>query len=505
MLPNTMNPMGLNRKPANDCLPDGTFDTTPRAIIRGGACLIDGTEMFADSIELEKVTGNFSNLTVGEAMFKWCKSIKIVDAQFPKIDNMAEMFQDCAMSSFTSDVSTVKSMFWCFSYNRKLTRFSSPLPNLVNASNCFNQCGLLSWDIPLPNLVFGDGMFDGCDFTTIDLQLPKCTTTSKCHINSAYLKTAIYDLPAAAIIDRMFYNCAVLTDVTMSCPLATNAHYMFYHCPKLVAVPDFPNLSNGEAMFDGCSSLGDNTITNIIASLPTYTTEEHNIGFKDVPALTQAHIDAAAAKGWTVQGTPQGDCLADGTFDTTPRAIVTGGPCLINGSNLFASSRTAVEVVGIFKNMTNAEKMFYNCSKLRSFTAELPALTSAEKMFYYSTMLTSFTADLPALINGKSMFHNTSFPSYSGLLSSLTNGDDMFASKNGFTSFTSELPSLVSGHEMFRLARITGDNITSIIASLPTYSSGVHNIGFQHVLALTQSHVAAAAAKGWTVQGTPQA
>jgi len=452
MIPNTMNPMGTKSEPANDCLADGTFDLTPRAVIRGGACLIDGSNMFRDVYDITTIAGNFKNLINGSRMFLRCRNVSSISATFPKLVNGYGMFNDINVTSFDIDISLVTDLGWAFSYNKKLTRFSSPLPNLVNASNCFNQTGLLSWDIPLPNLVFGDGMFDNCDFTTIDLQLPKCTTTSKCHINSTSLKTAIYDLPVATMIDRMFYNCAVLTDITMSCPLATYAWLMFYNCPKLVTVPDFPNLANGTAMFDGCSSLGDNTITDIIASLPTYTTGVHDIGFENVPALTQEHIDAAAAKGWTIQGTPINDCLSDGTFDTTPRAIIRGGPCLIDGREMFEGGITE-EVLGNFANMTSASAMFRSC-----------------------TTLTSFKAALPSLKNGAFMFQNCNLTSFFVALPNLENGNYMF-----------------SGNK-----NLSAESITFIIDSLPTYPGRLHYIEF-NLPAVTDQHRADGAAKGWGV------
>jgi len=196
MLPNTMNPMGLNRKPANDCLPDGTFDTTPRAIIRGGACLINGDDMFNGDMDIRHITGNFSNLINACSMFMWCGELLSCDALFPALKINSMVFTESGMFSMTKSLKSMQSNF----------------PALT------------------------DGM-------------------------------------------RMFRFDPALETVSSS----------------------FPSLVNGDGMFDVCTILDASSITNIIASLPTYTLGGHNIGFGGVLALTQAHIDSATAKGWTVQ------------------------------------------------------------------------------------------------------------------------------------------------------------------------------------------------------------
>jgi len=100
MLPNKMNLMGLNRKPANDCLPDGTFDLTPRAIIRGGACLIDESNMFRQRDEITTVTGDFTNLTNARTMFYRCHNLTSVTSEFPALTNGYTMFIACPLTEF---------------------------------------------------------------------------------------------------------------------------------------------------------------------------------------------------------------------------------------------------------------------------------------------------------------------------------------------------------------------------------------------------------------------
>ena len=50
--------------------------------------------------------------------------------------------------------------------------------------------------------------------------------------------------------------------------------------------------------------------------------------------------------------------------------------------------------------------MFYGCSNLESFNADLSSLTDGSYMFYGCSNLTSFTSDLSNLTNGKDMFYS---------------------------------------------------------------------------------------------------
>jgi len=156
---------------------------------------------------------------------------------------------------------------------------------------------------------------------------------------------------------------------------------------------------------------------------------------------------------------PANDCLPDGTFDTTPRAIVRGGACLIGGNNMFRNIKEVTTILGDFANLTNGSGMFWGCNNATRHACSLPKLTNGNNMFDHNDMMTSWDGTLPSLMTGTSMF------------------DFCY--------------------------NLRAESIINIIASLPTYTSGTHAIGFRHVLALTQAHIDAAAAKGWTVQGTP--
>lgn len=62
MTPNLINLIGLDSKPTNDCLPDGTFDTPPPVLLSGEPCLIDANDRLKYSPKIERVTYNFYSL-----------------------------------------------------------------------------------------------------------------------------------------------------------------------------------------------------------------------------------------------------------------------------------------------------------------------------------------------------------------------------------------------------------------------------------------------------------
>lgn len=102
-------------------------------------------------------------------------------------------------------------------------------------------------------------------------------------------------------------------------------------------------------------------------------------------------------------------------------------------------------------SLTNGDTMFRGCSNLTTFNANLSSLTDGSSMFYGCNALTAFTSDLPNLTNGYCMFNCCSnLNSFYGDLSSLTNGMYMFERCSKLTSFYGDLSSLANGEGMFR-------------------------------------------------------
>jgi hypothetical protein len=73
------------------------------------------------------------------------------------------------------------------------------------------------------------------------------------------------------------------------------------------------------------------------------------------------------------------------------------------------------------------------------------------------------------------MFEESGLSSFSGDLSKLENGNNMF-SASGLRTFNSSLSSLSSGRGMFRSCMLDGDSVEKILTTIPTYTSGTHEL-----------------------------
>ena len=144
------------------------------------------------------------------------------------------------------------------------------------------------------------------------------------------------------------------------------------------------------------------------------------------------------------------------TFTITDSHSLEKGRYIFGGSNIkeFNSS---------LDSLVECEMMFYNCTSLTKFSADLSNLKDASRsfsplgMFYGCTSLTSFTSNLGKLESGWGMFDGctslTSFCSDSKgspvNLENLSYGYSMFARCTSLESFTSNLPKLEYGFNMF--------------------------------------------------------
>lgn len=308
-----MNPMGISpQKEANDCLPNGRFDTTPREIIRAGPCLIDGNNMFRSVQEITKVTGNFANMFSASYMFHDCGALTSFSAGLPALQSAYSMFNSSSVVSFHAATPSLSTGNYMFCNCNSLTFFEAELLSLRDGDYMFNHTGLTSFNLELPWLINGSYMFYECaSLSSFKSSLPYlmdgaamfCNCTSL--VSFGVLNSGV-ELPTLRNGDNMFHGCAALTvRYYFLLPLITSSVSMFEGCEMLSVAVEMPRLIDGTAMFNGCRSLNSPNLSNTIESLPTYNDGSyHEIGFVGVPALTQAYINLAAAKGWTVKGTP---------------------------------------------------------------------------------------------------------------------------------------------------------------------------------------------------------
>lgn len=189
--------------------------------------------MFSTCYNLTSVPNlNTINVTYMASMFFNCQNIlDIPNFNTTKVTSMSQMFQSCfkltTVPNFdTSNVTNMRQMFYGCS---KLTS----IPNF-NTSNVTNM----------------NGMFSSCyNITTI----PN------------------FDTSKVENMSNMFYDCNMLTSLpNLNTSNVTNTYCMFAACFNLIDVPSFntSNVKNMERMFVSCTNLSNNSIANIVNSLP---------------------------------------------------------------------------------------------------------------------------------------------------------------------------------------------------------------------------------------------
>ena len=116
-------------------------------------------------------------------------------------------------------------------------------------------------------------------------------------------------------ISRMFASCYNLTTIpNFDTSNVTDMSGMFYYCKNLVNVPlfDMSNVININEIFDNCSNLSQNSLQNIIQSIPsrtqientTSTTNLQYLGLttNQINSLPNYYKQIAADKNWYVEG-----------------------------------------------------------------------------------------------------------------------------------------------------------------------------------------------------------
>ena len=153
--------------------------------------------------------------------------------QTEKIDHGEGLFYNCdELTTFDSDLSSLKSAVNMFSYSEKLSEFTSDLSSLTNGYWMFNQCkNLTSFTIDLSSLTNGNSMFYYCSkITTFNSDLSSLTNGYYMFYGCNNLTTFNSDLSSLTNAYYMFYGCENLTTFTSDLSSLTNACYMFEHC-----------------------------------------------------------------------------------------------------------------------------------------------------------------------------------------------------------------------------------------------------------------------------------
>ena len=161
-----------------------------------------------------------------------------------------------------------------------------------------------------------------------------------------------------------------------------------------------------------------------------------------------------------------------GSIPATAKVVANG---LIDGTDAIATEKIA------FGEEDRSAVMDFvpTDAQLTTWVGDMPNLESGYEMFASCAALTTFIGDLSALKHGNQMFMNCSLTTFIGDLSSLEYGDNMFQG-----------------------CKLSTENALEIVESLPTYTSGRHNIRINVVSgnsSLLGEIAELAEAKGWTL------
>ena len=186
---------------------------------------------------------------------------------------------------------------------------------------------------------------------------------------------------------------------------------------------------------------------------------------------------------------------------------------LTDGSAMFAGCSNLTTFSSDLSNLTDGSGMFSGCSNLTTFSSDLSSLTNGSAMFIGCSNLTTFSSDLSNLTDGSGMFSDCSnLTTFSSDLSSLTDGYFMFTGCSNLTTFTSDLSNLTDGSGMFSKCKLDAPSVKNIIDTINTYSGLLalgmgcndtsddknlfaQEVGYSNMTSL----LAALQAKGWTV------
>lgn len=142
-------------------------------------------------------------------------------------------------------------------------------------------------------------------------------------------------------------------------------------------------------------------------------------------------------------------------------------PELTNGSYMFRDCYNLMSFESDLPELTNGYFMFYNCRNLMSFESDLPSLTTGSGMFQGCSLMTGYPGDLSSLSDGSNMFNGcTNLTSFTGDMPALTSGYYMFYSCGIMTTFDGTLPALTDGRYMFSNSRLSHASVKRIATSI---------------------------------------
>ena len=194
--------------------------------------------------------------------------------------------------------------------------------NISNMSNLFYNASNIknvNIEINTSNVINMYATFMYCSnlINVSNLNTSKVTNMSRMFFESRKIKN-IPNFNTSNVIDMsmMFDGCSdgLIDMPNLNTSNVTNMYYMFAYCGNLINIPSFSasNVTNMYYMFAYCNDLSQNSLQNIIISIPdrdqiTETTTTTNLEYIGLSAtqinnLPSYYKQIAADKGWYVEG-----------------------------------------------------------------------------------------------------------------------------------------------------------------------------------------------------------
>ena len=221
-------------------------------------------------------------------------------------------------------------------------------------------------------------------------------------------------------------------------------------------------------------------------------------------ADVESALQTAKNSGWTIT-VQYREPEADNEYYNKYAECVTVDDMLAVNADYKNDLTSDGEWIYPLPKLENAKNLFHSFRKIKAFSADAPNLINASNMFGFTTVQ-HIKINMP-LVTSLYYFCGDGYPLLTFEttdLSLVTNGYEAFKVCGQLRSFEYPLPSLENGVRMFHSTVLDKASVLCILNSLPTYTSGVHNLTIGiHIDHQTDEEViaaiSAAEAKGWTL------
>lgn len=139
-------------------------------------------------------------------------------------------------------------------------------------------------------------------------------------------------------------------------------------------------------------------------------------------------------------------------------------------------------------------------SGIKTINISLPSCSSVPDLASNCQRLTSFVGDFPKAINTSTMLNNcTALESIQLNFQELASAVSLASGNVSLKSFQATWPKISSLQNAFDNTGLEATALNSIFESLPTYTTGTHNIGIKGAVGAATCDISIATQKGWTV------